>query len=50
MGDGTRGLKLSAFGSFHFLSFMVCVHVGGWRKEGGINISVREEGYDSINT
>lgn len=40
-GDGTRGLKLSAFGSFRFVVW--CVHVGGWRKEGGGNLLVREK-------
>lgn len=34
-----------------FVFFLLwCVHVGGWRREGGVNLSVREEGYDSINT
>lgn len=50
-GDGTRGFKLSAFGSFRSLSFVACVGwVGRWSREGGVNLSVREEGYDSINT
>lgn len=51
-GDGTRGFKLSAFGSFPSLSLVVCVWgwVVTWSREGGVNLSVREEGYDSINT
>lgn len=51
-GDGTRGLKLSAFGSFPSLLFVVCVGgwVGRWSRESDVNLSVREEGYDSINT
>lgn len=51
-GDGTRGFKLSAFGSFPSLSLGRDgggVLVGTWSRESGVNLLVREEGYDSIN-